>query len=222
MLESVRVFALFAVAVMALSTRAEAQVDPDFPPSDGPGKVRAPAPPEPPKEDSRGDAPLDVAHFAFGAGGHLGFGIAPALATGVQVSAELATFRWSLGLEGRYDLPASGDPSTGTHARTWLAGGAIVPCARAQALWACGVVLLSHVSSSGTTDDGVRAKDSWFVLGLGARVALHFALKHDFALRVVGEMLVHPLPWDLSSNGHTIYKSSVVSTTIGPALVHAF
>ena len=227
MLGAVRTPALLAAAVAALSWSAvpavsRAQFDRDFPPSDGPGKTRTPEPPEAHEDDAHGDAPRDVPRFALGAGAHFGFGIAPALATGVQVSAEIATYRWSLGIEGRYDLPARGDTSPDARARTWLAGASFVPCARAKALWACGVVLLSHVTSSGTSDDGASARDSWFVLGVGARMALHFAIGRAFALRVVGEALVHPIPWVLASGGQTIYKSSVVSTTIGPALVHAF
>jgi hypothetical protein len=35
-------------------------------------------------------------------------------------------------------------------------------------------------------------------------------------------VLGHPIPVDLAVNGHSLYKSSAVSMSIGPALVRVF
>jgi hypothetical protein len=168
------------------------------------------------------EAIADVRHVALGAGGHLAFGTAPAVAVGARVSAEVATGRWSLGIEGRYDLPASTHTTQGGTARTTLAGGSFVPCIRARGTWACGVVLVSHVGIDGSDANGVTASDSWIFLGIGARLAMHLSLPSNFALRIGGEVLGHPVRYTLTAGGHQIFKSSVVSVIIGPSLVRAF
>ena len=68
----------------------------------------------------------------------------------------------------------------------------------------------------------MAASDAWLFLGIGARLEMHFSLPLDFALRVGGEILGHPIPYELVANGNRIFKSSVVSTMIGPTLVRAF
>lgn len=155
--------------------------------------------------------PTGDPHVAFGAGGHLAFGIAPAAALGTRVSAEITTGAWSLGVEGRYDAPA------GRAVRTSLVGGSFVPCMRTRGAWACGVVLASRV-----TLDSASAADAWLLVGLGARFERHFPLPFDFALRLTGEVLGHPAPCELVVRGHRLFKSSVVSMLFGPTLVHAF
>jgi hypothetical protein len=51
---------------------------------------------------------------------------------------------------------------------------------------------------------------------------MHFSLPLNFALRVGGEVLGHPVPYELVANGSRVFKSSVVSTMIGPSIVRAF
>ena len=53
-------------------------------------------------EDPADDV-VDPRRVALGAGGHVAFGTAPAIALGTRVSAEIATRGWSVGVEGRYD-----------------------------------------------------------------------------------------------------------------------
>ena len=186
------------------------------------GSTKAPVVPDEPVLDPAVEAIADDAHLAVGAGGHVAFGTAPAVAAGARVSAEVATGRWSLGLEGRYDLPAGARTTQGGSARTSLAGGSFVPCIRAKGTWACGVVMVSHVTIDGTDANGVPASDQWFFLGIGARLAMHLSLPLNFALRIGAEILAHPIPYELMANGHRVFKSSVVSTMIGPSLVRAF
>lgn len=186
------------------------------------GSTKAPIVPDEPVLDPAVEAIADDAHLAVGAGGHVAFGTAPAVAVGARVSAEVATGRWSLGIEGRYDLPAGARTTQGATARTSLAGGSFVPCIRAKGTWACGVVMVSHVTIDGSDANGVTASDAWFFLGIGARLAMHLSLPGNFALRIGGEILGHPIRYELMATGHRIFKSSVVSTMIGPSLVRAF
>ncbi|MDB5212619.1 MAG: hypothetical protein JWO86_546 [Myxococcaceae bacterium] len=182
----------------------------------------APVVPDAPPLDPAVEAIADDPHFAVGAGGHVAFGSAPAVAVGARVSAEIATGRWSLGIEGRYDLPAGAHTTQGGTARTSLAGGSFVPCIRAKGTWACGVVMVSRVTIDGSDVNGATASDAWFFLGIGARLETHLPLPLNFALRIGGEILAHPIPYELMANGHRVFKSSVVSTMIGPSLVRAF
>jgi hypothetical protein len=168
------------------------------------------------------EAIADDPHLALGAGGHVAFGTAPAVAVGARVSAEVATGRWSLGIEGRYDLPAGAHTTQGGTARASLAGGSFIPCIRAKGTWACGVVMASRVTVDGSDANGATASDSWLFLGIGARFEMHLSLPANFALRIGGEILGHPIPYELTASGHRIFKSSVVSTMIGPSLVRAF
>jgi hypothetical protein len=164
---------------------------------------------EPPDESP---GTTDDPHVALGAGGHVALGIAPAVALGTRVSAEIITRGWSLGVEGRYDAPASWRA-----VRASLVGGSFVPCMRTRAAWACGVVLASRV-----TLDSASASDAWLLVGVGARFERHFVLPFDFALRLTGEVLGHPVPHELAQSGHRSFKSSAVSILFGPTLVHAF
>jgi hypothetical protein len=164
----------------------------------------------------------DKNRLVIGGGGHFAYGSAPAVALGVRLSAELVSPEYSLALEGRYDLPASGQTRSGATARSSLAGAAIVPCVRARAVWACGVVLLSRVSAEASEANGTRVTDAAFFFGIGGRLQAHFALPWDFAIRVAGDLLVHPIAYELSANDRRLLRSNVVSFTIGPALVHAF
>jgi hypothetical protein len=172
-------------------------------------------------DDGGGDQ-TDVPRFALGAGGHVAFATGPAVAVGVHVSGEVATGRWSLGLEGRYDLPASARTTQGGTARTTLLGGAFVPCIRAKGTWACGVVMASRVASDASELGSPNVHDSALFLGIGARLAMHLSLPLNFALRIGGEVLAHPVAYELVVNGHRVFRSSVVSTTLGPTLVRAF
>ncbi len=156
------------------------------------------------------DPPADYPHLALGAGGHVTFGTAPAVAIGTRVSAEVATRGWSLGIEGRYDAPAS--LTLGTS----LVGGSFVPCLRTRGAWACVVMLASRI-----TVEQPDATDERLFVGIGGRFEQHFPLPFDFALRLVGEVLMHPIRYDLVVQGHAV-KSSVVSALFGPSLVHAF
>ncbi|HSO39486.1 MAG TPA: hypothetical protein VLT33_43460, partial [Labilithrix sp.] len=193
---------------------------------------RPDAPPMPPRPDlmksggdpepGRGDAPTDVPRLVLGAGAHVALGPAPGAALGVVASAEVANLRWSLAVEGRYDLPASARASHGATARTSLLGVQLAPCLRAQGMWACAVVLLANVHAAAARDLEGRTRGDLFLLGVGVRLAVHLSLPLDFALRVGIEVLGHPLPIELTQGGARLFKSSAVTATLGPTIVRVF
>ena len=210
--------------VLGPSAAAYAQAGPVAPRPDAP--PMAPHPDlmksETGMSDSPGNAPPDVTRLVLGAGMHVALDPAPAPALGLHVSTELANYRWSIGLEGRYDLPSSGPALGGARARASLAGVQVVPCRRAQGMWACAVVLVSNVHASASRDPESIAHDDFLFVGLGARIAVHLSLPGDFALRIGGQVLGHPRSLELSQGGTRWFKSSAVSATLGPTVVRVF
>jgi hypothetical protein len=196
--------------------------------TDGPAVSVAPPLERTPPRDSGAPAaprPLaperDAPRFAVGAGGHVAFGIAPAPAIGLRVSAELMTKRWSVGLEGRFDLASSAASSEGGSSQTSLAGGAIVPCVRVPLVWACGVALVSRVEAEAVGVSLPRT-DAFVFVGAGARLVAAVDLGQDFMLRVGGDLLAHPAPFELTVNGRSVYRSSPVSGLAGLAVARIF
>jgi hypothetical protein len=159
----------------------------------------------------------------LGAGGHLAFGAARAVAVGVVAAAEVVSGRWSFGLEGRYDLPASADTTQGARVRATLEGGSLVPCLRVRVMRACPVIFAARAETIGADLGGPTFHNASFFLGLGGRLGMDAPLPLDFALRIGGEILVHPISYELDApDGHRLYKSNGVSVAIGPTLVRTF
>jgi hypothetical protein len=173
-----------------------------------------------PSPAARGEGD-DPPRFVLGAGAHVAFGIAPAAAIGFRISTELATRRYAVALEGRFDLPASSDTAEGGRIRTSLAGGAIVPCVRIPLVWACGVVLVARVAAEAVEVTTPRS-DGFLFLGAGARLVGSLPLPQDFSLRIGGDVLAHPVPFELTVNGRSVHRSSAVSALAGVALAHNF
>lgn len=187
-----------------------------------------PAPPAPPVSADRPspsptarDEVDDPPRFVLGAGAHVAFGIAPAAAIGFRISTEIATRRYGVALEGRFDLPAGSDTAEGGRIRTSLAGGAIVPCVRIPLAWACGVVLVARVAAEAVEVTTPRS-DGFLFLGAGARLVSSLPLPQDFSLRIGGDVLAHPVPFELTLNGRSVHRSSAVSALAGVALAHNF
>ncbi|MBS2020036.1 MAG: hypothetical protein JST00_44655 [Deltaproteobacteria bacterium] len=163
----------------------------------------------------------DPPRFALGAGGHVAAGIAPAAAFGLRVSTDLVTQRWSVGLEGRFDLPAGAASSEGGRSRTSLAGGAFLPCVKVPLVWACGVILLSRVEAEAVEVSSPRA-DAFFFVGLGLRLQGVIELPEGFRVRLGGDVLGHPTPFELALNGRPVHRSSDVSALFGISLARIF
>jgi hypothetical protein len=198
---------------------------PSSPPASSPPSSLPPpsAPPAVDRPTSSAPSPdvADPARFALAAGGHVAFGIAPAPALGFRVSGEIATRRFAVGLEGRLDLPASSESSEGGRSRTSLAGAALVPCVRVPLAWACGVLLASRVDAEAISVTAPRS-DAFLFFGAGARLVTAIPLPEGFNLRIGGDALVHPVPFELTLNGRRIYRSSVVSAIAGVAVARIF
>ncbi|MEA2753384.1 MAG: hypothetical protein QOI41_7527 [Myxococcales bacterium] len=195
--------------------------EPDAPVTAPPGAPSSASADRPaPSLDTR-DETRDPARFVLGAGVHVAFGIAPAAAVGFRISTEVATRRYAIALEGRFDLPSSSDTAEGGRVRTSLAGGAIVPCVRVPLAWACGVLLVARVAAESVDVTSPRS-DGFLFLGAGARLVTAIPLPESFSLRIGGDVLAHPVPFELTVNGRSVHRSSTVSALAGIALAHNF
>jgi hypothetical protein len=96
-----------------------------------------------------------------------------------------------------------------------------VPCLRAARIWACGLVLLGRASVEAYEISAPRS-DSFFYWGAGARLAYQVGFGESYALRVIGDLLAHPSAFDLTVNGRSVFRSSVVSGALGVGLVRNF
>lgn len=194
---------------------AEAPVSPvpDLPlapPATDDRRVTVPRPP-----------PGDPLRLGFSLATHAAFGIAPAPSLGFRLAAEIGTRRLSLGLEGRLDLPASAETAEGGRSRTSLSGATLVPCVRLPFAWACGVLLVARVDAEAVDVTSPRSEGFLF-LGAGARLVTAIPLAQDFSLRLGGDVLAHPLPFELTVNGRRIYRSSTISALAGLGVAWIF
>jgi hypothetical protein len=64
--------------------------------------------------------------------------------------------------------------------------------------------------------------DGFLFLGVGGRLVTAIPLPEDFTLRVGGDVLAHPLPFELTVNGRRVYGSSTVSALASVGLAHIF
>ena len=207
-------------AELAATPAAQPEPEGDLAPA---APAPAPAPPDAPaKPAARPDgAAASTPRVALSAGAHVAFGIAPAPALGLHVAAELATTRWSMQLEGRFDLAASAESSEGGRSRTSLAGAAAAPCLRVPLVWVCGVVLVARVEAEAIEVSAPRS-DAFAFFGAGGRVFSSIALPEDFRLRIGGDVLAHPAPFELTVNGRSVHRSSSFSGLGGISLAKIF
>ena len=224
-----------SIAIDPLSMMRAQKPEPEPAPREAQPEA-APAPPDDassalPAPPPAGDGPAGTAHapasvpdpprLGLGAGGHVAFGVAPAPALGFRVGAELLTKRWSLGLEGRFDLAASSGSSEGGRSSTSLAGGSVVPCLRVPLVWVCGVVLLSRVEAE-ALDVSAPRTDAFLFFGAGGRLVTAFELPQQLLLRIGGDLLAHPAPFELTLNGRRVHRSSTVSALAGISVARIF
>jgi hypothetical protein len=201
-------------------------VDPPLSPVPVPVPVPVPDLAAPPGTDDGREAPPqpppgDPLRLSFALATHAAFGIAPAPSVGFRLSAEITTKRLSLGLEGRLDLPASTETAEGGRSRTSLSGATLVPCVRVPLAWACGVMLVSRVDAEAVDVTSPRSEGFLF-LGAGGRLVTAIPLAQDLSLRIGGDVLAHPLPFELTVNGRRIYRSSTVSALAGVGVAWIF
>lgn len=150
----------------------------DKPSGDKPAAGRA-SPPAAPGTDAPPPAPL---LFAAGAGVLGAAGAAPEVSFGLLVGVEMGRAWWSIGLEGRADLPASARLAGGGTVSTTLLQARLLPCLRWSPLFAC-AALSGGALSGASAGVAQPAHVTTPYLSAGLRGGAELALGRRFRLR---------------------------------------
>jgi hypothetical protein len=150
------------------SPKAPAEADASSP---RPAVDRAP-PPRPARSGERVSWAGWVAPIAS-------FGVAPTGTLGLHLDAELRHGSFSLGLEGRVDLPSSTSAAVGGRVRTQVVLGAVVPCLREPSpLFVCGLLVAGAFSASGVDVAAPQSRSALYAAP-GLRLGIELPLSQS-------------------------------------------
>jgi hypothetical protein len=195
-----------------------------------PAPVVAPAPPgivRPSAAVPEITRPIDRAppsrrpDLRLGAGLTVAGGFAPAASLGFV---GLVGVRWpwfSLDLEGRGDLPSTGNPMEGFSPRTAFAGAAVTPCVHVSWFIGCGLVTLGGVRGETEPKLAAEAKGAFFA-ATGPRAGLEIPLVPHLALQITGDMQVTLARPTVRAGGREIGGSSAFAEAAGLRVITFF
>ncbi len=147
----------------------------------------------------------------------------PTAAISVDLGAGWTSF--SIGVEGRADVPATGDVSMGVSARTSVLAASLLPCGHYRWFVGCGVVSVGLLRAEGA-DVLHPAQDSGIYAAAGVRAGLEWPVVPAFALRLSADALVnlHPLAAqvDFESGRAQVWRSGPFAAMIGGGAVARF
>lgn len=170
----------------SFARRREARTQP--PPAIGPTAAddpfapEAPPPPPPPPKEPPEKLRAFVGARAIGSAGFM-----PAPAFGLGVDGGLRLSRFVVRVEGRIDLPTSTESlADGSHARTSLILGSLVPCVTAGVFALCGVVSAGSMLVESRNVSPSERRQAFF-FGAGLRPVLEVPITEALRLEVTAE-----------------------------------
>jgi hypothetical protein len=197
----------------------EQAAEPPPPPPLPPPEPPVPPPPPPPP------APSPV-HAYLGVGVGVSFGAAPEAAAEGTLFAGVRWQAWSLDLEGRVDLPATGHGSgvaSDVAVQSWIGAGSLVPCLHLGAVYGCGVVSVGELTAKSVGGATNPETNGALWAAAGPRVGVELEVSPSVALRAWAEVLVslthNTLNLDLPT---PIYKYPLASGGATAAVVWRF
>jgi hypothetical protein len=148
-------------------------------------------------------------------------GTAPAVAVGAIVGAGVRVDRWSLGLEGRLDAPASRDAAPGGRVSSALRSGSFVPCVHFGPALLCGLATAGELLGEG---EGVTQprEDASFFAALGGRAALEIPAASPIALRTHADLQATLTEVHLELAGRRVWSTPPVSAALGLGIAGQF
>jgi hypothetical protein len=203
----------------------------------------APAPPPPlpvPPSPSPAPSPLPppVASWPsvrFGVRAAAAIGVGPAPAASLSADLGLGWQFFSIAVEGRADLPATGDGSMGSRLRTAVLAASLVPCGHYGWFFGCGVASAGvlradgfNLLQAGQVVLGRPAADSGIYVAAGIRAGLEWPIVPAFALVLSGDLLLNAHPLGVRTNfppsvgREEVWRSSPFAALIGGGLVVRF
>lgn len=188
-----------------------------LPPAAPPAPPPAPpaSPPAPPALQAPAEPPTPLSFF-FGAGGHVAFLAAPAVAPGFSAHAGLRYGAFSLAGGGRFDLPVRGDatpPATG-EVESALALGQLAPCGHVGPVAFCGVVAMGALRGAGYEVDVPRT-DNTFFFALGPRAEVEARLGDTVGFFAHGDVFANATRTTLALDGVEAYRTPLISALLG-------
>lgn len=157
--------------------------------------------------------------LALAAGGLVALGSAPAITGGFQLELVMRWSWLSLGLAGRFDLPASRDLDRGK-LEALLGAGEIAACGRYRALFGCAVLLAGAISARGTQLADAHRETLPYV-GAGPRIGAIFDISRSWGVRAYAELIAPfgRVSFNDSVSGARFWRSGVVSGSLTIAVV---
>jgi hypothetical protein len=214
----VRIIATITIPTL-LEPPLQAPAPPPLPPPPAP-----PPPPVAPPPDAKAP-PAGRPAFRLGARAALVVGAGPAVTASLAAAVGAGWEHFSIHLEGRADLPATGTVEAGVRLRTSILAGSIVPCGHYGWFVGCGIVTIGVLRDEGVNLD-VPAHDSAAYLAAGVRAALEWPIVPAFALVLSGDALVnlHPIAAqaDVMGGRREIWRSGPFAGLVGGGVVARF
>lgn len=204
----------FTVALLVDPRAASGVRDPEPPPPEPAAKEPdpfepPPAPPSPPprarEPDGLGVVATTGATAAAGIGLHAGLGI--------DAGAHVVSKRWTVGVEGRLDLPTERDGL-----EVSLLSASAVPCGRVAPLLLCGIVSFGALRGATTIP---RADDASLFAAVGPRVALWLPLLDNLGVGAHADVLFNLTRTRFEIGGVERFSTGVAAGIAGvSAIVH--
>jgi hypothetical protein len=148
-------------------------------------------------------------------GTHLASGTAPDLAVGLAAFARFDLGQASLGLEGRYDFPASADAPSGNGAvSSSLLLGSLEPCLHVSSWYFCGLLSVGSLRGSGA-GVAVPYQQSTVYWGAGGRVAFELSIAAPMLLRAHLDVVGNATRTTLALDGSEVWRAPPIAAIAG-------
>jgi hypothetical protein len=149
-----------------------------------------------------------------------GWGSAPALSLGFTVGAALESDRWSVGVEGRADLPSSKTLRAG-EASAGLVVASLVPCVRFGVASACGLATGGVRQVAG--DGLVQARHATLpYFAFGGRAAVAWPMSERAALALHGDVTAPVTKTRLTVDDEVVWTSPAIAVALGVGVAVLF
>jgi hypothetical protein len=189
-----------------------------------PPKPAAPTKPVVPPSEAAASAaePSASLRASVGAGAHVAAGVGPSAALGI-VAAVGGRYRvFSLDLEGRADLPATGESTSPTaNVRTWLLALSLAPCWHWDVFFGCAVASVGTFHAEAVDVTEPRAQHALWAAA-GARAGAELGSGRSVALRAYAELLSTLTRHELTIDRETVYRLPPLSGGAGLVLAWCF
>ncbi len=206
------------IAIDTASSQATAAPPPPI--EQAPMAPAAPAPIAPPSSSS---IPRPAFRLGVRAAGAFGVGPAPTAAITADIGAGWRLF--SIAVEGRADVPATGSVSMGVSARTSVLAASLVPCGHYRWFVGCALVSVGVLRAEGVNVLHA-AQDSGAYVAAGVRAGLEWPIVPAFALRASADVLMnlHPLATqvDFQAGREEVWRSGPFAAMLGGGVVARF